>query len=37
MKKIKKTNNILGHNSSETTKIYVCADDSDDDDELFID
>lgn len=28
---------LLGHNSSETTKIYVCTNDSDDDDELFTD
>lgn len=36
-KDIKYAQKLLGHNSAETTKIYVCADDSDDDDELFTD
>ena len=36
-KDIKYAQKLLGHNSSETTKIYVCQDESDDDDELFMD
>lgn len=36
-KNIEVAQHLLGHNSSETTKIYVIKDDDDDDDELFED
>ncbi|MFA6832586.1 MAG: site-specific integrase [Bacteroidaceae bacterium] len=36
-KSIETAQKLLGHNSSETTKIYVINDDDDDDDELFAD
>lgn len=32
---IKSVQKLLGHNSSQTTEIYVVRDDADDDDELF--
>jgi site-specific recombinase XerD len=34
-KDIKSVQTLLGHNSSQTTEIYVVRDDSDDDDDLF--
>jgi integrase len=34
-KPIEAAQKLLGHNSSETTKIYVISEDDDDDDELF--
>lgn len=34
-KDIKSVQKLLGHNSSQTTEIYVVRDDADDDDELF--
>lgn len=36
-KSLEAAQKLLGHNSSETTKIYVINDDEDDDDELFED
>ena len=36
-KSIESVQNLLGHNSSETTKIYIIRDEDEDTDELFMD